>query len=167
MFCPRCGAENSEETNFCRGCGEDLSSISRALAKKPPDGIVGTIGQALTQNSLFQLEWLKDHKRRALGELLIGVFSLLAIIWFHFFGHLDPDFIHGVFAAMAGYLIALGVWDLWRMPKTPKSVGGRTSAEIPATPGTQKELEPLDTTEIIPVPSVIEPTTRKLKYKNR
>src|SRR4051794_35541750 len=107
MFCPRCGTENSEETNFCRGCGEDLTNISRELAKRPSDGIVGTIGQTLTQSSLFQLEWLKNHKRRAIGEFLVGVFSLLVVIWSLVFGNVNPEFIYGVFSAVAAYLIAL------------------------------------------------------------
>lgn len=166
MFCPRCGTENSEKTNFCRGCGEDLSSISQGLAKKTSDGIVGTIGQALTQNQLMQLEWLKNHKRRAVGELLTGVFSLLAIIWFLFLGNGNPEFIYGVFTAVAGYLITLGVWDLWRMPRPSKVLMDEyTPKEIP-TPQTQKELNQLDTSEIMPVPSIVESTTRNLKeYK--
>jgi hypothetical protein len=166
MFCPRCGTENIEKTNFCRGCGEDLSSISQALTKKPSDGIVGTIGEALTQNSLVQLEWLKNHKRRAVGELLTGVFSLLAIIWFLFLGNGNPEFIYGVFTAVAGYLITLGAWDLWRMPKSSKNVINQSARDTLSTPQTQKELNPLDTSEIIPLPSIVESTTRNLKeYK--
>jgi uncharacterized membrane protein YvbJ len=82
MFCPRCGTQNSEKTNFCWGCGEDLSRIFQALSKKTSEGIVGTIGEALTQNPLIQLQWLRNHKRRAVVEFLTQVFSLLAINWF-------------------------------------------------------------------------------------
>jgi hypothetical protein len=167
MFCPRCGTENSEGTNFCRGCGEDLTNISRELARTPSDGIVGTIGQALTQSSLFQLEWLKNHKRRAIGELLVGVFSLFAVIWCLIFGNVNPEFIYGVFAAVAAYLIALGAWDLLRMPKPPKLAKDQSSANTFSTQHTQKELTPLDTNEIIPVPSIVESTTKNLKeYKS-
>ena len=31
MFCPKCATENHEQTRFCRGCGMDLETVSRAL----------------------------------------------------------------------------------------------------------------------------------------
>jgi hypothetical protein len=37
MFCPKCGAENPDTGRFCRGCGTDLSGVSKALNKKSSD----------------------------------------------------------------------------------------------------------------------------------
>jgi hypothetical protein len=36
MFCPKCGSQNVEQSKFCRGCGADVSSVSAAMAGKPP-----------------------------------------------------------------------------------------------------------------------------------
>ena len=32
MFCPRCSAQNSDDTKFCRACGTDLATVSLALS---------------------------------------------------------------------------------------------------------------------------------------
>ena len=35
MYCPHCGAKNSEsDARFCRGCGEDLRLVSQAVMKR-------------------------------------------------------------------------------------------------------------------------------------
>src|SRR5919107_1491189 len=31
MFCPRCGAQNTEEAKFCRACGTDISLVPQAV----------------------------------------------------------------------------------------------------------------------------------------
>ena len=31
MFCPKCAAENHDQTRFCRGCGTDLEVVALAL----------------------------------------------------------------------------------------------------------------------------------------
>jgi hypothetical protein len=31
MFCPKCGAENTETASFCRGCGSNISLVPQAL----------------------------------------------------------------------------------------------------------------------------------------
>jgi hypothetical protein len=37
MYCPKCGGQNSEDTNFCRICGFDLSSIAEAVSGRLGD----------------------------------------------------------------------------------------------------------------------------------
>src|SRR5688572_24881496 len=36
MFCPNCGAKNSIEQNFCRGCGLKLDAIVEAVSEQFP-----------------------------------------------------------------------------------------------------------------------------------
>lgn len=35
MFCPKCAAENQDQTRFCRGCGTDLEVVALALNAEP------------------------------------------------------------------------------------------------------------------------------------
>jgi hypothetical protein len=32
MFCPKCAAQNQDQTNFCRNCGTDLKTIAMVLS---------------------------------------------------------------------------------------------------------------------------------------
>src|ERR1044071_8458090 len=32
MFCPKCGAQNTEEARFCRSCGTDISLVPQAVS---------------------------------------------------------------------------------------------------------------------------------------
>src|SRR5260370_34111286 len=34
MFCPRCGANQSEELNFCKSCGANLSAVLQAAESR-------------------------------------------------------------------------------------------------------------------------------------
>ena len=46
MFCPRCSAQNSDDTKFCRACGTNLATISLALAnpKQLSDAALERVG---------------------------------------------------------------------------------------------------------------------------
>jgi len=39
MYCPRCAAQNPDETKFCRACGTNLAAVSLALSD--PDYLIG------------------------------------------------------------------------------------------------------------------------------
>jgi hypothetical protein len=39
MYCPRCAAQNPDETKFCRACGTNLEAVSLALSD--PDYLTG------------------------------------------------------------------------------------------------------------------------------
>jgi hypothetical protein len=167
MFCPKCGAQHSEEAGFCRGCGEDLSLVSQALGRNPSLLIAHKLDQAVRKSPTVQLTWLKDRKRRAAGELLSGSFTLFALVWFILLGKGNLEFAYGVIAAVACYLMALGIWDLRgasgysedaSREGTPGALRGRTA---------QKGLAAPDTSEIVPATSIAESTTRNLKEPSR
>jgi hypothetical protein len=163
MFCPKCGAQNSEETSFCRGCGEDLSLVSQALSKNPSLLIAHKLDRAVRKNPTVQLTWLKDQKRRAAGELLGGAFTLFALIWFILLGKGNPEFAYGVIAAIACYLIALGVWDLRGASKSSEPASAEDTQGALRGPSAPKELASPVTSEILPATSITESTTRNLK----
>ena len=37
MFCPQCGANQSEELKFCKTCGANLQAVRQAVATREPD----------------------------------------------------------------------------------------------------------------------------------
>ena len=34
MFCPKCGQRNEGDYKFCRGCGENLKAIAKAMERR-------------------------------------------------------------------------------------------------------------------------------------
>jgi uncharacterized membrane protein YvbJ len=38
MYCPECGTESSDNTNFCQQCGENLKQSSEFVTKTPKTG---------------------------------------------------------------------------------------------------------------------------------
>jgi ribosomal protein L40E len=47
MYCPHCGAQNAQDTKFCRGCGEDLRLVSQAVTKSLPLMIARRVDEAI------------------------------------------------------------------------------------------------------------------------
>jgi hypothetical protein len=167
MFCPKCGAQNSEGQGFCRGCGENLSLVSQALGRNPSLLIAHKLDQAVRKNPTLQLTWLKNQKRRAAGEMLSGVVTLFALIWFILLGKGNPEFAYGVIAAVACYLMALGIWDLRGASESSEASSPEDTTGALRGPTVPKELAAPDTSEIVPVRSVTESTTRNLKEPSR
>jgi hypothetical protein len=163
MFCPKCGTRNGEEAGFCRGCGENLSLISRALSRTPSILIAHKLDEALKRSPTIQLAWLKNQKRRGAGELLSGAFTLFALIWFIVLGKGDPDFAYGLITTIACYLMVLGVWDLRGASKPSHAASPEDARGALGASSAPKELTTPDTSEIVPVTSVTESTTKNLK----
>lgn len=167
MFCPKCGTQNSEDQGFCRGCGENLSLVLQALGRNPSLLIAHKLDWAVRNHPTVQLTWLKNQKRRAAGEMLSGAVTLLALVWFILLGRGNPEFAYGIIAAVACYLMALGVWDLWGASKTSEAASAEDAAGAVRGQAAAKELAAPDTSEIVPVTSITESTTRKLKEPGR
>jgi hypothetical protein len=69
MFCPSCGSEERQATQFCRACGTDLRSVRISLEK--PDSITASavsareeIGRAMA-DKIREVEDVRDLKRVA------------------------------------------------------------------------------------------------------
>jgi hypothetical protein len=167
MFCPKCGAHNGEELSFCRSCGENLSLVSQALSRNPSLLIAHKLDQAVRKNPTIQLTWLKNQRRRAAGELLGGAFTLFTLLWFILLGNGNPEFAYGVIAAFACYLMALGIWDLWGASQSSEAASDEETPGALHDPSVPKELAAPSTSEIVPVTSVTESTTRNLKEPSR
>ena len=63
MFCPRCSAQNADDTKFCRACGTNLATVCLAL----------TDPQQLSEATLERLANISFAKRRkAISNLIHG-----------------------------------------------------------------------------------------------
>jgi ribosomal protein L40E len=63
MFCPRCSAQNSDDTKYCRACGINLATVSLALSSP----------QQLSQATWENLGSISLAKRRAgISNLIHG-----------------------------------------------------------------------------------------------
>ncbi|MFL6227514.1 MAG: zinc ribbon domain-containing protein [Pyrinomonadaceae bacterium] len=163
MYCPHCGAQNAQETRFCRGCGEDLRLISQAVTKSLPLVIAHRVDEAIDRGRggwrSYQL--FRTEHRKAYGQTLLGLCSLYAIVWVLMLGHGSVSFASGFLSVMAVTLVLSGVHDIWSKRQQGRQT--REPGELPSPLGT-KELPPAHET---PAPSVTELTTRRLKVGAR
>src|SRR5262245_48696589 len=73
MFCPACGIENNQDnTRFCRSCGVDLRTVSRALNNSLPVRLAGRLDA-----------YFENRFQRNLGN---GVLNLIAFVFLLFAG---------------------------------------------------------------------------------
>lgn len=75
--CPKCGAEVSEEDNYCYKCGSPLK-------KAVSDETVKTLGiNTITKNSLLQEYWIKRCVAYVIDSIIVSsVIIILTIIFF-------------------------------------------------------------------------------------
>jgi len=155
MFCPSCGFEYAQKTNYCKRCGESLSVPAGADAPKTP------------RSKIAGMFWA------------IAVFCVLGLVTvFNAYDHLAGrglrdyelilPFVTGLFfiSAVAGLLI----WMLARMITVHQKTGQNVIVEkhfILEAPPAQlgAPTDPLQQT--VEPPSVVEQTTRQMagKYK--
>jgi hypothetical protein len=165
MFCPRCGAQNTEEAKFCRSCGTDISLV--------PQAVTGVLAERLAAEEDLSSRRSRGRGRRgkpvtierAVRSIFMGVAFLLVSlavlnwapaghIWW--FWMLIP-----AFGSLAdGVSTYLRLAEEKKRPDAPPFYTPPRIA-VPPTPRLN-ELPPRNTGEIIPPPSVTEGTTRHL-----
>lgn len=152
MYCPKCGIQNNDETKFCRGCGENLKLISRAMSRRLPaflarkmDAYIESRNRQLRRDSigyasiggLFIFLGLYD---------VIGTGASWASEWFN--------------VAFGCFMLFLGLWDYMvykRSLSTEVKIARMRSTDRP------NALPPHDVVQIAAPPvSVTESTTEHL-----
>src|SRR3954463_9806370 len=107
MYCPHCGAQNAQETKFCRGWGEALRLVSKAVTKSLPLIIAHRVDAAIDRGrggwQSYQL-FRKEH-RKAYGQILMGLSSLFIIICILMLGHGSVSFAGGFLLVMTVALL--------------------------------------------------------------
>ena len=159
MYCPHCGAQNAQDTKFCRGCGEDLRLVSQAVTKSLPLVIAHRVDEAIDRGRggwrSYQL-FRKEH-RRSFAQVLMSLSSLFVVVWMLMLGHGNVAFAAGFLLVMSLTLLIAGAQDIWTKKRGDKQTPG--PAGLPGSFGT-KELPPSHETLAA---SVTESTTRRLK----
>ena len=155
MFCPSCGFEYTQKTNYCKRCGESLSVTSVADAPKTGRGVLAAMFCAVAAFSLAGMITVfimfDDLVSRGLrgDELVIPL-----VIGLMFVG------------SIAGLLI----WQLARMVTAHQKTGRNVVVEkhfIREAPPAQLGAPTDSLQQTVEPPSVVEHTTRQMagKYK--
>ena len=155
MFCPSCGFEYTQKTNYCKRCGESLSVTSVADAPKTGRGVLAAMFCAVAAFSLAGMITVfimfDDLVSRGLrgDELVIPL-----VIGLMFVG------------SIAGLLI----WQLARMVTAHQKTGRNVVVEkhfIREAPPAQLDAPTDSLQQTVEPPSVVEHTTRQMagKYK--
>src|SRR3954462_9591220 len=102
MYCPHCGAQNAQQTKFCRGCGEDLRLVSQAVTKSLPLIIAHRVDEAIDRGrggwQSYQL-FRKEH-RKAYGQILMSLSALFIVVWTLMLGRGSISFAGGFLPVM-------------------------------------------------------------------
>lgn len=170
MYCPKCGTENIEDANFCRGCGADLAPVSQALSGRPPEK--RTAGYDL--DAEYSYDSARRHGQKgkepridkAIPNIFTGIgFILVAAMVYRFapagriwwFWMLIP-----AFTMIGGGIAEYVRYKHWK-GEGEKLPGSGARAAVP--PARVSALPPRHTSEMVPPPSVTEGTTRHLNVK--
>jgi hypothetical protein len=155
MFCPSCGSEYTQKTNYCKRCGEDLGlpGVTDAPKKTQPNVAIMFI---------------------AVVVFCLTAVTLLLAAWNHFQrtgrcnGVCDDDKVLLGFIAFFLFVVTLLlIWQLGRMITTFRRTGQEKIVEKhfireppvqPVAPTSQIPEAP----KAIEAPSVIEHTTRQI-----
>jgi len=149
MFCPSCGFEYTQKTNYCKRCGEDLNPAGAADAPKKTQSNVAIMFIAVV-------------------AFCLSAMTLILLAYDHFFnrGWSESDASLINFVILFSFVVALLlIWQLARMvtafrrTRQDKVIEKHFIREVPA-------IQPVAPTGQIPAPagppSVVEHTTRQM-----
>ncbi len=151
IFCARCGAAGQRVESYCRSCGEWLADPSAALT---PRGRLRRMSPDRKQSRMRVLELLSATAAFASGIITLAVLD-------------GAD--RALLCVPAVLCLTVAMWQLVtffigrslqkRQPET-EAEGG--PALPTARAGARPSLNPADTTDLVPPPSVTENTTALL-----
>jgi hypothetical protein len=174
MFCPNCGSEDRQSSQYCRACGVDIKAVRQAIEK--PESVMASItsareeiGRALAarirevedardlkviEDVLPQIEkFFETPEERRLRRIRAGVVTAMcglgATLFFFLLGMKEEDLIFMAMAGVATFLIGLGIVLNGLLFTVPKSQALQRSLDA-AGEDTGRFLKPADTREELP-----------------
>ena len=172
MYCPKCGTENIEGANYCRGCGADLAPISQALSGHAPEkrsAAHDLEGRIRDRHGRHQRGKKEPRIDKAITNIFTGIgFILVAAMCYVFapagkiwwFWLLIP-----AFTTLGGGVAEYVRYKQWK-GEEPELPGGSEPRAAAMPPARVSALPPRNTSEMVPPPpSVTEGTTRHLNVK--
>jgi hypothetical protein len=155
MFCPSCGFEYTQKTNYCKRCGESLSVTSVADAPKTGRGILAAMFCAVAAFSIVGMFTAFVMYNKLANKGLRG-------------DELVLPFMMGMM--FTGAIAGLLIWQLARLITAYQKGGRDVVVEkhyIRESPPTQLGAPTDQRQQAVEPPSVVEHTTRQFagKYK--
>ena len=192
MYCPQCGANQSDEMKFCNLCGANLQAVRKAVATREADEKFNWgktwvaemfISEDERKRRKYELERSMDPEVRRSNEVKGGVITSCVgvglMVFLYFFmegviraGRVPPEAAEILSRVwLAGIIpFCVGVGLLINGLVVSKKLGRAAAKELPAKSAAieggpePRSLRPADTTEFIaPGFSVTEGTTKHLR----
>lgn len=192
MFCPSCGSEERQLSQFCRGCGTDLRAVRAGLER--PDAITNSaatardeIGRAIAakirelqgpgelktmaKDVLPKVEeFLESPEEKRLRRMRAGVVTssigLGAMVMFLLLALVTgkEDLLFSFGAGTVAFFIGLGIIINGKLLTVQrKQISNRSpDASTQSAPERLPEVAGVERRELAPPPSIIEHTTHKL-----
>ena len=98
MFCPRCGAQNDDQTKFCRKCGTQLDALALAVLDDSP--------HQLTLQRKKRITALNSITRGGAMLVSSAAFAFLLAIFSH-----EKDWIV-IWLVLVGWLAVMGLMSV-------------------------------------------------------
>jgi hypothetical protein len=149
MYCPKCAAQNDDQSKFCRVCGSNLSLIPQALTGQMP------VPQDIEYQGRRRRR--KPSYQRGIQGILMGIGFALAALALVVSGE------HwGIFLLIPGFIkLASGISMVlsYRPDVQPQQFVPRSQPAL-GSPTTGELAPPPPSAQVAPPPSVTEGTTR-------
>jgi hypothetical protein len=168
MYCPKCGAQNIEDAQYCRGCGENISLVSQAMTGHLPEK--RTVGYDAAGKP-YDETGRRIHREKgpprldkAIKSGFMGLAFLIIAFILAFTGDRRHDYWYWLLIP-AFTMIGGGVAEYVRVKQgagTEKRLPDVKSRAAMSSPARVSALPPLNTSELMQPPSVTESTTRHL-----
>jgi hypothetical protein len=159
MFCPKCGHRNEGDYKFCRGCGENLKAIAKAIERR----WMKLLYRAL-DNYIRRLNRKLPDAARSFR--IFGWLWLMCIVMSLTEGLYGDRKDWWVWVSLMILVLIAGFWDYvsFQRLSASGSRNNRLSSQPASLPDSAAELPSAPTTNELSAPfSVAESTTRHLE----